>query len=122
MPLAGLQMPGCVHSFVQYPHYDHCASFNPVVDGVVFHPLSPIPRPNVVASRRRLRRLCKRIEAGVQLVQVTLGLGHTGVRVHFGLGDRAAAQKLQVVWPGGKTQEVQGPIAANTLVVVKQLP
>ena len=77
MPLAGLQMPGCVHSFVQYPHYDHCASFNPVVDGVVFHPLSPITRPNVVASRCRLRRLCKRIEAGVQLVQVTLGLGHT---------------------------------------------
>ena len=75
--MAGLQMPGCVHSFVQYPHYDHCASFNPVIDGVVFHPLSPIPRPNVVASRCRLRRLCQRIEAGVQLVQVTLGLGHT---------------------------------------------
>ena len=44
-------------------------------------------------------------------------LGQNDLRVHFGLGQAAQADRLEVAWPGGTTDVVRN-IPANQIVTV----
>jgi len=55
-----------------------------------------------------------------QLQATTGSLGKSSAVLHFGLGDHTAADHLSIVWPGGATQEVDGPFAADQELTVTQ--
>jgi enediyne biosynthesis protein E4 len=46
-------------------------------------------------------------------------LGQGDVRAHFGLGDAARVERLEIRWPGGRTETVQD-VAANQIVTVTE--
>jgi hypothetical protein len=52
--------------------------------------------------------------------------GHSGYLaqslfpLYFGLGESAAADRIEVRWPSGTEQTLAGPIAANTLVEIRE--
>lgn len=50
-------------------------------------------------------------------------LSHSLLPLYFGLGDAAAADRVEVRWPMGRTQVINGPIAAGqTLEIVEEVP
>lgn len=67
------------------------------------------------------------IEAGgqSQMQEVSGGYGHAGIQnelvQHFGLGKACVVDKIRVVWPdASSTEQVFGPVAANTEIVIRQ--
>lgn len=65
-----------------------------------------------------------RVEAGgrVGTAEVHAGRGyqgHYGTRLHFGLGDAHAADRVEVRWPGGTT-EVLEHVAADRVVTIRE--
>jgi hypothetical protein len=48
-------------------------------------------------------------------------LAQSLIPLYFGLGAAAAVDSIEVSWPSGTTQTVDGPLAANRLVVVEEL-
>ena len=46
-------------------------------------------------------------------------LGQNDLRLHFGLGDGAAAERLDVTWPSGRVETLTG-IAKNQIVTVQE--
>ncbi len=46
-------------------------------------------------------------------------LGQNDMRLHFGLGNAAAAERLEVQWPSGQTDVVQN-VAANQILTIKE--
>ena len=40
--------------------------------------------------------------------------------LYFGLGDATAVDRVEVLWPSGKTQIQRGPISANSLAQVAE--
>jgi hypothetical protein len=41
--------------------------------------------------------------------------------LHFGLGPQTAVSEIQIVWPGGKTQELRD-VKADQRVVIREPP
>ena len=65
------------------------------------------------------------IDGGRELDRRAAGASSIGMSsevLHFGLGERRAVAGLRVVWPGGKVQEVSGPIAADQVLAVVETP
>jgi hypothetical protein len=46
-------------------------------------------------------------------------LSQNDLRLHFGLGDRQRVDRVEILWPGGKT-EVLTDLAADHFYTVKQ--
>jgi enediyne biosynthesis protein E4 len=46
-------------------------------------------------------------------------LTHSDVRAHFGLGRSGTAERLEVRWPGGRTEVLQN-VAANQIVTIRE--
>ena len=40
--------------------------------------------------------------------------------LYFGLGNESSVEKIEVTWPSGIKQTVEGPIEANTLITVTE--
>ena len=47
-------------------------------------------------------------------------LSQSALPLYFGLGDAAAIEGVDVVWPSGRRQSIAGPLDANTLVRVRE--
>jgi enediyne biosynthesis protein E4 len=47
-------------------------------------------------------------------------LSHSRLPLYFGLGDAAQVDKVEVTWPSGKTQTLQGPVAINRMMEIKE--
>jgi hypothetical protein len=47
-------------------------------------------------------------------------VGKSWARAHFGLGDRATVDAIEVRWLSGTVQRVEGPISADRMVVVQE--
>ena len=47
-------------------------------------------------------------------------LGQSDLRVHFGLGQAAQADRIEIRWPGGGEPEVVQNIAANQILTVTE--
>jgi hypothetical protein len=47
-------------------------------------------------------------------------LSHSVYPLYFGLGAAESVDRIEIVWPSGKTQTVPAPIAINTTVDVKE--
>ena len=47
-------------------------------------------------------------------------LGQSLFPLYFGLGEAEAADRIEVRWPSGTKQKLAGPIAANTLVEIRE--
>ncbi len=59
---------------------------------------------------------------GVQYNQATTTVGYNSAsdkRVHFGLGDSATIEKVEVTWPGGRRQELTG-VKANQILTIRE--
>jgi hypothetical protein len=46
-------------------------------------------------------------------------LSHSDVRVHVGMGRLERAERVEVRWPGGRTEVVQN-VAANQIVTIRE--
>jgi hypothetical protein len=49
--------------------------------------------------------------------------GYLSMSVHplyFGLGERESASRIEVSWPSGKTQSLEGPFAANQTLEIRE--
>jgi hypothetical protein len=96
----------------------------------VWRNVSPAPNRwlEVRAEGRRSNRdgvgaeIAVTTASGVQHGHVNTAVGYGGasdVRVHFGLGKDETVAKLEVRWPSGATQTLQG-IASNQVLVVRE--
>jgi len=47
-------------------------------------------------------------------------LSHSILPLYFGLGDAAAADRVEVRWPSGKTQVIEGPIASGKTLEIAE--
>lgn len=47
-------------------------------------------------------------------------LSHSVLPLYFGLGDAAAADRVEVRWPSGKTQVIEGPIASGKTLEIAE--
>jgi hypothetical protein len=47
-------------------------------------------------------------------------LSHSLYPLYFGLGAAETVDRIEVVWPSGKTQTVQGPVKVNTTTEVRE--
>jgi hypothetical protein len=69
------------------------------------------------SNRDGIGALVKVTAGGVTMTQLVDGnsgyLSHSDLPLYFGLGDAAAADKIEVRWPSGRTQTLAGPIAGN---------
>ena len=69
------------------------------------------------SNRDGFGALVKVTAAGMTQTQVANGssgyLSHSDLPLYFGLGDAAAADKIEVRWPSGRVQTLAGPIAGN---------
>ena len=59
------------------------------------------------------------IEQIAELVSGGSFLSHSDGRVHFGLGANAAAERVEIHWPSGRTQHLEN-VAANQFLVVEE--
>jgi len=96
---------------------------------------------NLTAAKPTLRFLKVRLtgsrsnRGGLGARVTVTAAGHAYVKVHdgksgylsqslmplyFGLGDAAIADRVEVVWPSGQRQVVDGPVAAGTLLDVEE--
>jgi hypothetical protein len=67
-------------------------------------------------------RLALTVDGKAQLREVKAGssyLGQNDLRQHFGLGRHAGAERLEIHWPGGKT-EVFENLPANHIVTIRE--
>jgi hypothetical protein len=76
------------------------------------------------ASNRDAIGATLRLFAGgrVQMQQMKAGssyLGQNDVRLHFGLGSAAAADRIEIRWPSGRS-ETLSKVAANQIVTVRE--
>jgi len=75
------------------------------------------------ANRDGLGTLVRVVAAGLdRTVEVVSGgsyLSHSDTRAHFGLGDRATVERLEIRWPGGALQTL-GPLPSDQVVKVRQ--
>ena len=64
--------------------------------------------------------------SGTTMTQVMDGntgyLSHSDMPLYFGLGDAAAAERIEVRWPSGTVQTLAGPIAGNRILEVVETP
>jgi len=62
--------------------------------------------------------------AGRKLVQVNDGksgyLSQSSYPLYFGLGDAGEVESIEVLWPSGRTQTVDGPIEVNTVRTITE--
>lgn len=69
------------------------------------------------SNRDGIGALVKVTAGGVTMTQLVDGnsgyLSHSDLPLYFGLGDAAAADKIEVRWPSGRMQTIAGPIAGN---------
>jgi enediyne biosynthesis protein E4 len=49
-------------------------------------------------------------------------LSHSVLPLYFGLGDAAAADRIEVAWPSGRKQTIEGPVPANRPVEIVEGP
>ena len=66
-----------------------------------------------------------RVTAGGKLfVQVNDGksgyLSQSTMPLYFGLGEATSVDRIEVTWPSGQQQVMEGPIPANKLVDIKE--
>jgi enediyne biosynthesis protein E4 len=47
---------------------------------------------------------------------------HDDLRLHFGIGTAAAAERIDIRWPGGATQRVVDVRAGQTITITEPLP
>jgi hypothetical protein len=47
-------------------------------------------------------------------------LSHSVLPLYFGLNEAKTIERIEVRWPSGQTQTVQGPIEANSTVDVTE--
>ena len=62
------------------------------------------------------------VGARTQIRDVKAGssyLGQNDMRLHFGLGSAATAERLEVQWPSGQTEVIQN-VAANQILTMKE--
>jgi hypothetical protein len=63
---------------------------------------------------------------GLTMTQVMDGntgyLSHSDMPLYFGLGDAAAADRIEVRWPSGTVQTLPGPVAGNRVLDVVEAP
>jgi hypothetical protein len=82
------------------------------------------PSTSLRASNRDGIGARLRLTAGgrTQVREVTSGssyLGQSDPRVHVGLGDATVVDRLEIRWPGGRTEVMQN-VPANRLVVIRE--
>jgi hypothetical protein len=82
------------------------------------------PSTSLRASNRSAigARLTLTVGKQRQLREVQSGssyLGQNDLRVHFGLGQAARADRLEITWPSGATETVEG-LAANHVFTVRE--
>jgi hypothetical protein len=69
------------------------------------------------SNRDGIGAVVKVTAAGMTMTQLVDGnsgyLSHSDLPLYFGLGDAAAADKIEVRWPSGIVQTLAGPIAGN---------
>jgi hypothetical protein len=69
------------------------------------------------SNRDGIGALVKVTAAGMTMTQLVDGnsgyLSHSDLPLYFGLGDAAAADKVEIRWPSGLVQTLAGPIAGN---------
>ncbi len=92
----------------------------------VFQNLCGASRKTIVLSLRGTKSnrdaIGARIEVDGQVKWLAAGSGYLSQhtkRMHFGLGDRAQAEKVSIHWPSGETQEL-GPLAAGFLYEITE--
>ena len=79
--------------------------------------VSPVAAQQVDAATRTIRALW---HGPVRVVRAGSSyLGQNDLRLHFGLGDGAAADRLEVTWPSGRVETLTG-IAKNQIVTVQE--
>jgi hypothetical protein len=42
------------------------------------------------------------------------------VPLYFGLGESDVVDRIEVAWPSGRTQVLEGPIEANTVIDIEE--
>ncbi len=47
-------------------------------------------------------------------------LSQSSAPLYFGLGTAADVDRIEVMWPGGETQAIAGPIPANRTLTISQ--
>jgi hypothetical protein len=76
------------------------------------------------SSRQGLGAVVTVKAGGLQSVQANDGksgyFGQSVAPLYFGLGEAAAADEIRVRWPTGKTQVVEGPVAANQKITITE--
>ena len=72
---------------------------------------------DAVGARVRVLTGGRRME---QVAGAHGGLGNSSNEVHFGLGAATAVDAIEVVWPGGKTQRIAGPLPSDRVLDVMQ--
>ena len=69
------------------------------------------------SNRDGIGALVKVTAGGMTMTQLVDGnsgyLSHSDLPLYFGLGDAAAADRLEIRWPSGVVQTIAGPIAGN---------
>jgi hypothetical protein len=78
------------------------------------------------SNRDGIGALVKVTAGGMTMTQLVDGssgyLSHSDLPLYFGLGDAAAAERIEVRWPSGRVQTIAGPIAGNRLLDVAEPP
>jgi enediyne biosynthesis protein E4 len=78
------------------------------------------------SNRDGIGALVKVTAGGITMTQLVDGnsgyLSHSDLPLYFGLGEAAAADKIEVRWPSGRVQTLAGPIAGNRLLEVVEPP
>ena len=76
------------------------------------------------SNRDGLGAIVKVATEGSTYVKVMDGssgyLSHSLIPLYFGLGTATSADRIEVVWPSGRTQHLAGPIAANRQIEIRE--
>ena len=78
------------------------------------------------SNRDGIGAVVKVTAGGITMTQLVDGnsgyLSHSDLPLYFGLGDAAAADRIEVRWPAGTVQTLAGPIAGNRLLEIVEAP
>jgi hypothetical protein len=76
------------------------------------------------SNRDGLGAVVTAVVDGRRLTQVADGqsgyLAQSSLPLYFGLGDSPQADSVEIVWPSGLVQQIEGPIASDARLVVRE--